>query len=731
MKRICFVTEEFYPITSGGIGKLIHNLVLDTLSRTDEIDIHLLVPSTSNISEERLRSTLLKPVRVHSFASGPDDAEKRDSENIYPITTAFTDTPWHAQSLAILLALKSLAKEGLEFDVIEFPDHLGWGFCTIQEKRLGGISRRTRVAVRIHTTQGILQHFEEYRVRMVELGHAELERKALEDAELVIAHSEPVADFNARFYGFDEQWRSKVMIQRPPVRLTGPGTQDSRTASKARNLVFPTKLAQVKRPDLFVRASAQLMRRCNQFVGQAILACHAPDAAYLRRITGLIPSDLTHRFEFFDSMSESDRQRLLAENIVVIPSDHESLSLAAYEAAFIGGTLILNGKCAAFGDRTPFVDQINCFKFDGSVDGLTDTLERAWSSSSPMTPIEYQSDRQPYYELDGTAEAPAAVPKPSGRVSVVITNYNLGEYLPETLQSVAASSYQDVEVIIVDDGSSAPLDARLLGELEAESKRDARLKLIRNPVNRGLAGARNIGVRAATGEYVLPLDADDRISATFIELGVRALKREPEFDVVVPTAAYFSRDEDLDAGRFIDYAVFLGNAVSFGLVANRFSCATSLMRRKLFDHYSYNEELTSYEDWDLYLRLAMAGHRFLVTNDIHFFYRRRPDSMIRQLTRTRHFDLLARIYESLPEIHRGTRLASVLAPILELLDETGGLTHDEALAQLQDEVGQLRSLVMGKPLRYKVVDALNQQVKRLPFLHRALKAPLSTRGPKL
>src|SRR6266851_9389620 len=78
-----------------------------------------------------------------------------------------------------------------------------------------------------------------------------------------------------------------------------------------------------------------------------------------------------------------------------------------------------------------------------------------------------------------------------------------------------------------------------------------------------------------------------------------------------------------------------------------------------------------------------------------------------------------------------TRLASVLAPILELLDETGGLTHDEALAQLQDEVGQLRSLVMGKPLRYKVVDALNQQVKRLPFLHRALKAPLSTRGPKL
>ena len=104
--------------------------------------------------------------------------------------------------------------------------------------------------------------------------------------------------------------------------------------------------------------------------------------------------------------------------------------------------------------------------------------------------------------------------------------------------------------------------------------------------------------------------------------------------------------------------------------------------------------------------------------------------MIRQLTRTRHFDLLARIYEALPGLHPGTRLVSVLAPILELLGETGSLEHDAALAQLQDEVGRLRAMVSGKPLRYKVADAINQQVKRLPFLHRALKAPLFVRRPR-
>jgi glycosyltransferase involved in cell wall biosynthesis len=280
-------------------------------------------------------------------------------------------------------------------------------------------------------------------------------------------------------------------------------------------------------------------------------------------------------------------------------------------------------------------------------------------------------------------------------------------------------------MIIVDDASSSPLDAQLLDRLEEESKQDGRIKVIRNSVNRGLPGARNVGVRQATGAYVLPLDADDRISATFIELAVQALERQPDFEVVVPTAGYFTRDNEIEEGQFSQYAVFLGNAVSLGLVANRFSGATSLMRRSLFDRYSYNEQLTSYEDWDLYLRLAMAGHRFLVTNSIHCYYRQRPDSMIRQMTRTRHFDLLARMYEALPSLHPGTRLVSVLAPIIELLGEEGGLAHDAALAQLQHEIGDLRGRMAGMPLRYKMADALNHRLKRLPFVHRILKSRLS------
>ncbi len=205
-------------------------------------------------------------------------------------------------------------------------------------------------------------------------------------------------------------------------------------------------------------------------------------------------------------------------------------------------------------------------------------------------------------------------------VSVIVTNHNLGLHLPETLASIAASSYANVETILVDDASTEALDLRLLETIEHDTaKRPSNLTLLRNPVNLGLAASRNLGIQAATGDFILPLDADDVIGPHFLEQAVRALESNPAFDVVVPNAAYFEKDEDIPEQRFCDYATFLGDVPSMGLVENRFSCATSLMRRALFERFSYNENLSNYEGWDRYLRLALNGRRFLVTNDINFF----------------------------------------------------------------------------------------------------------------
>lgn len=671
--RVLLVTDELFPFSAGGIGRILHNLILDSLTRTNDVEFHVMAPAESAIQPDRVQEYFDNRVTLHhvAFRQGYSPTADSDGE-IYPPAAAFTDCICHAQSLDILLAIKRLTKEGLVFDTIEFPDYRGWAFCTLQEKHLSRDLLSTEITVRLHSCDGLLQHFEARPVTFEQLGLFELERKSLHDADRIITHLPAIAKFNAEYYGFNSSWCRKVVVQFPPVMLNSihenvPSAAS--TASDSRDLLFITKLQPCKGPDLFIRGAAHFMRSCPEFKGRAITACHAFDPGYESRIRSLVPADLAQRFVFLTSgISQAEREALVRNNIVVIPSLYESLCLAAYEVSAKNTLLILNDRCPAFAEGSPFQHGINCHKFDGSVEGLANTLLSTWRNPSNEA-VSWTADI-PYWEMRSDSLSPTAHTRtnPRPRVSVVITNYNLGCYLPEAIASVSASTYEDLEIIVVDDSSTAELDHTILERIEiAAADGKGSIKLVRNPVNRGLAGSRNIGIKAATGKYILPLDADDCISPRFLELAVQALESQPEFDLVVPTAAYFRSDAELVMRTFSDYAVFLGDVPSFGLVANRFSCATSLMRRSLFERFSYNEKLKCYEDWDLYLRLCCAGYRFLVTNDIHFYYRDRGNSMVKDATTNPEYHLqsLARLLEDLPSpIPRSVRLFGLLSPAM-------------------------------------------------------------------
>ena len=97
--------------------------------------------------------------------------------------------------------------------------------------------------------------------------------------------------------------------------------------------------------------------------------------------------------------------------------------------------------------------------------------------------------------------------KKTPKVSVVMPCYNHGEFLPEAVASVTNIARDDIELVVVDDGS---IDERTRKEEDKVS--EAGIKVIRQE-NRGLAAARNAAVRASKGEYIFPLDADDRLRA--------------------------------------------------------------------------------------------------------------------------------------------------------------------------------------------------------------------------
>ncbi|RYF99576.1 MAG: glycosyltransferase family 2 protein, partial [Chitinophagaceae bacterium] len=122
-----------------------------------------------------------------------------------------------------------------------------------------------------------------------------------------------------------------------------------------------------------------------------------------------------------------------------------------------------------------------------------------------------------------------------GKVSVIIPAYNAANFLAETVKSILGQSYQDFELLIVDDGSKD--NTASIAELFSK---DPRVKLI-SQTNLGCSGAKNTGLMHITGDYVQYLDADDILSPDKLKDQVAAIDRS-KTDLAVCRTAVFHRE---------------------------------------------------------------------------------------------------------------------------------------------------------------------------------------------
>ena len=200
------------------------------------------------------------------------------------------------------------------------------------------------------------------------------------------------------------------------------------------------------------------------------------------------------------------------------------------------------------------------------------------------------------------------------KVSVIIPCYNLGRYLDEAVESVLAQSFQDFEILVVDDGSTDPETCRLLADY-----RKPRTRIVRSG-NRGLPAAKNLGVAHTTGPYICALDADDRADPKLLERSVAALDADPSLAFVSHWLRTFG-DETRDwTPASCDFPALLDvNTVN----------GAALVRRSAVDAAGGFDETMrdGCEDWDLWITLVERGLRGRILPEVLYYYRRRAGSM--------------------------------------------------------------------------------------------------------
>lgn len=266
-------------------------------------------------------------------------------------------------------------------------------------------------------------------------------------------------------------------------------------------------------------------------------------------------------------------------------------------------------------------------------------------------------------------------------ISVIVPCYNQARYLDEAVQSVLAQTYSNWECMIVNDGS--PDDTAAVAQ--AWCKKDPRIKYVEKP-NGGLSSARNKGISMAGGEFVLPLDADDKISPEYIEGCLREFKTTPATKVVYGKAVYFGKKTgDWELPTYNYHKLLTRNLIY----------CTAMYRKSGWEQAGgYDETMTlGLEDWDFWLRLLSEGDVVTRIDSIVFYYRIKVESMILNLNGDNQ--KTQTVYNYLYQKHSEKMNRVIGSPIQLYLDYEEGNTNINQIQRGAKALGFVGRILFG------------------------------------
>lgn len=286
------------------------------------------------------------------------------------------------------------------------------------------------------------------------------------------------------------------------------------------------------------------------------------------------------------------------------------------------------------------------------------------------------------------------------KVSIIVPCYNQELYIKETLQSIKNQTYTNWECIIVNDGSTD----KSIEIVKKYIEEDLRFQILTIP-NGGLSNARNQGIKSASGEYILPLDGDDKIHPDYLKLAIDVFKNDSNVDLVYCNAELFGYETGF--WQLPDYTydyMFQGNCIF----------CSAIYRKE--DYYTktkgYDINLIyGYEDWEFWLQLLNENSKVVKLENVLFYYRRHKVSMSKTIlledrskwtynyVYKKHFRKLMNVVgkiieDNFPEDHKA-----------KFLNDIKGANYDIGL--LLDESKKIK-----KTVSYKLMVRLELEIRK-------------------
>jgi hypothetical protein len=228
-------------------------------------------------------------------------------------------------------------------------------------------------------------------------------------------------------------------------------------------------------------------------------------------------------------------------------------------------------------------------------------------------------------------------------VSVVIPCFNAHCTLPRTLDSLRAQSLSPFEIVLVDDGST---DAETVAFLRALSD----VKVVRQD-NKGLAAARNAGIRAAIGTHVLPLDADDWLAPNAIERLVESLHDNPHRAYAGSHILLHGEARGELAKNYNFFEQLFLNQMPYCILVPK--CIWEAAG-------GYNEKMRrGYEDWEFNIRLGRLGYHGLIVHEPLFHYRVSRTGMLQSVSTRLHGELWREIQDEHSDLYAWSKLFAI------------------------------------------------------------------------